>query len=75
MPDEKDPRYEVEDDLMLHLLQTIGSRVAASMPPGIGFGLFIFNLGPEGAMFWISNSQRDDMMKALREFIAKEGAN
>lgn len=36
----------------------------------IGFALMLFSFdGPE--FTWISNAQRDDMIKALREFIAK----
>lgn len=36
----------------------------------IGFALMLFSFdGPE--FTWISNAQRDDMIKALRGFIAK----
>ncbi len=36
----------------------------------IGFALMVFSFtGPE--FTWISNAQRDDMIKALREFISK----
>jgi hypothetical protein len=36
----------------------------------MGFALMLFSFdGPE--FTWISNAQRDDMIKALREFIAK----
>jgi len=36
----------------------------------MGFALMLFSFeGPE--FTWISNAQRDDMIKALREFISK----
>lgn len=38
-----------------------------------GFALLVFPFGqePEGRMNWISNGQREDMLVALKEFIAR----
>jgi hypothetical protein len=52
-------------------LREIGDGIRSKVPPGFGFGLFIFEFGDHGSMFWISNAQRPDMIKALREWIAK----
>lgn len=52
-------------------LREVGKQLGTKMPPGFGFGLFVFEFGEEGSMFWISNAQRPDMIKALREWIAK----
>ena len=72
MPD--DPRFEMRDELIEDLLRQIGKNVYNELPQGFGFGLIIFKYnGPE--FFWISSGQRDDMIKALREFIARESVN
>lgn len=42
---------------------------------GRGFALFVFDFGPDGTMNWLSNAQRDDMIAALREFIAAQEGN
>lgn len=38
---------------------------------GYGFALLMFSFGDEPEMTWISNAQRPDMIKALKEFIDK----
>jgi hypothetical protein len=37
---------------------------------GRGFALFVFDFGPDGMMNWLSNASREDMIVALRDFIA-----
>lgn len=51
-------------------LREIADSIKAKVPPGFGFGLFIFEFGDKGTMFWVSNAQRPDMIKSLREWIA-----
>jgi hypothetical protein len=53
-----------------HVAQVIGHH----LPPGWGFGLFLFTYGERGTMFWISSAQRDDMVKALQEWMRAEGS-
>ena len=36
---------------------------------GYGFALFMFSFGDDPEMTWISNANRVDMVKALKEFI------
>jgi len=38
---------------------------------GVGFALLMFDFGEHGNMTWISNAQRADMIKALRELIER----
>ena len=38
---------------------------------GYGFALFMFSFDDESEMTWISNAERSDMIKALKEFIDK----
>jgi len=39
----------------------------------IGFGLFVFELAANGAVFSMSNASRDDMRRALHDWLTKEG--
>jgi hypothetical protein len=80
MPD--DPRYEVEDESIKAVLRLIAERLAVGTAainkerpgrPQIGFALFLFEFDPGDAMFWISNAQRPDMQRAMREFLRREG--
>lgn len=79
MPDDKDPRYEVENDAMKAKLREIGAQIDRSLNEAadatgkrMGFGLFLFDFGPGGAMFWISNAERADIGRLLREFLDRE---
>lgn len=41
------------------------------LPVGMGFALLMFDFGPGGNMFYISNAQREDVLKSMQEFIDK----
>lgn len=73
MPD--DPRYEVKDPAVQATLIKLGGLIRASLPPGWGFSLFLVQYGPDGAMFYLSSANRDDMVQALREWLAREGVS
>lgn len=50
----------------------VGSLIAESIKEaggGFGFTLFMFSFHEGSEMTWISNAQRPDMIKALKEFI------
>jgi hypothetical protein len=60
-------------------LRSIHEVVKPLLPDGMGYGLFMFHFGDAdmikslgGAMVWVSNAQRADMIKALGEWIAHE---
>jgi len=44
----------------------IGKRIGSALPPGWGFGLTVFQFGTPFST-WVSNCNRTDMIKALRE--------
>lgn len=54
------------------LSRTLGSIMADAMPPGVGFTLLVFDFGERGNLAYISNAVREDMLAAMREFIAKQ---
>ena len=62
--------FEVRHDALERILQETGHHLA-TLPKGYGFALFLFNFGPEGATFYISNAQREDMIRLLEEFIER----
>ena len=47
--------------------QVLGRKIGPHLPPGWGFCLMLFSWGPGGLMTYISNGQREDVIKALRE--------
>ena len=62
-------RLELEDKcayIAKHVLKP-------AMPPNVGFTLLLFDFGAEGNMAYISTANRDDMIKAMHEFIEKQG--
>lgn len=51
----------------------LAKLIGESLPPGWGFGLFLFTFGENGTMFWVSNAARPDMILALQEWMRKQG--
>lgn len=74
MPVEYDERYEVQNEDMKRQLRSIAGAIDAGLPEGMGFGLFLFEFGPGGAMFWLSNADRADIVASLKEWITKQEA-
>lgn len=48
-------------------MQQMGKRVAEMLPSDFGFAILVFPLGSGGESNYISNADRSDMIKALRE--------
>lgn len=69
------PSFEVHHATAERKLKEIAQVLKGTMPPGWGFTLFLFEYGDEvdkGSMFYASSSDRQDMIKVLKEFIAKQ---
>jgi hypothetical protein len=64
--------FEIRNLEVESKLNEIGHLIGPVLPKGFGFTLLIFSFGPGGSMFYISNSDRRDMIKAMKEFIAKQ---
>lgn len=63
------------DEEMKTVLRTLACDISDKLPPGWGFGLFLFTFGEDhGPCLWISNAQRPDMMAMLQEFIRGQSA-
>jgi hypothetical protein len=66
--------YEVRNLEVEAKLREMGRMFKDSMPKGFGFTVLIFSYEP-GSMFYISSAERDTMITAMREFIAKHEHN
>lgn len=49
----------------------IGTFIASVLPHGVGFALLVYDFGEKGNLGYVSNGKREDMLKAMREFIEK----
>jgi hypothetical protein len=53
-------------------MQELARTVETILPAGTGFVVLAFDLGiSTGRLEYVSNSQRQDVVKAMKEFIAK----
>jgi hypothetical protein len=61
-------RAEREARLALEgLCADVGRRIGGALPSGVGFALLLFDFGGPGNFAYVSNGQRDDMVKFLAE--------
>lgn len=59
-------RRELEENA-----RDLGRRIAAGLPRGVGFVLFLYDFGDAGNMAYLANGKRVDVINALKEFIVK----
>ncbi len=64
--------FEVRNEQAEGQLHDIGRIIADSLPDGWGFTLLLFEFGAGGSTFYLSNARRDDMVRALQEFIERQ---
>ena len=64
-PDNKSPQKRVRDRM-----QTMGKFISRGLPPGWGFGLLVFEFRdtPGANLQYVSNAERDDMIRVLRGY-------
>lgn len=63
--------FKVRNEEAEKALASIGKILKELCPAGMGFAFLLFDYGEEGDMFYCSSAQRDDMIKAMKEFIEK----
>ncbi len=56
-------------------LQDIGKMIKNELPEDFGFVLLSFHFNTEGQLMYVSNANRDDVIKAMEEFIEKTKQN
>lgn len=68
----KGSNFEVKNDVIEKALKALGDQIKGFLPKGWGFTLMLFDTDTtRGSMFYISSANRDDMIKAMKEFIKK----
>ena len=57
---------------MENLQRKLAKKIDEALPDGWGFTLFLYEYSdePGGACFYISSSQRADMVKVIKEWLA-----
>jgi hypothetical protein len=71
----EDYREPVSDEVK-ETLRHMGRVVGKACPPGWGFTLLIFTFGEgEGRVLtYISNAEREDVLRVMQEFLRKQGS-
>lgn len=69
--------YDVKNGVIASRMRDIGQRIHSALDESelkgkMGFALLLFDFGVGGSMFYISDANREDMLKAMKEFIAKQ---
>lgn len=49
----------------------VGEVIKSALPPGVGFALLMYTFGEDGWMTYLSNGEREDMIKAMKELLLK----
>ena len=64
------PNYQIENPEIKELLLRLGESLKKNMPFGYGFTLLIFGFHNH-ELFYLSSATREDMKKAMLEFLEK----
>lgn len=60
-----------EEEFVKQHLQVIAQKVDRELPPNFGFVVLAFEFGKTGQMMYVSNAEREDVVKAMKEWIEK----
>lgn len=66
------PMERAAREMLEHKCRTLAYSVTRKLPKGVGMCLFLYDFGPEGALAYMSNGNRADVIKMLEEFLAKQ---
>lgn len=70
-PSSADPALEAAMADLGRSLGTVIRQRGEAMGRVIGFALLTFDMGKGGHLAYVSNADRGDMVRAMKEFIAK----
>lgn len=54
-------------------MQLIGRQIKEQIPPGFCYFVLVAPFGGPGHANYVSNAQREDIIKVMQEFITKNG--
>jgi hypothetical protein len=67
--------FEVRHPELEARLKEMGDHLRRALGDQIGFSLFLFEFQPGGSLFYTSNCAREDIVRAMKEFIALQEQN
>lgn len=68
-------KQEEIEEIVKSRLQRIAEKVNNELPTGFGFVVLSFAFGNPGQMMYVSNANREDIVKAMKEWIEKTENN
>lgn len=68
----RDPRFDVENEQVRATLNSIAKKIGGALDKGWGFTLLLFEFGPDGSLFYISSAEREDVIRMVKEWVAKQ---
>jgi hypothetical protein len=72
MPDmSNQANFQIHNEEIEKVLRELAKFIDKDLPSGWGFTLLLFEFDPGNSLFYISNAQQEHMLKAMREFIAR----
>ena len=66
---------ENEEEIVKRKMQTIARKVKEELLDGFGFVVLSFIFDNPGQMMYVSNANREDIVKAMKEWIEKTENN
>lgn len=64
-----------EEEIVKRKMQSIARKVDEELPDNFGFVVLAFKFNEKGEMIYVSNSNREDVVKSMKEFIEKTENN
>ncbi len=59
------------EEIIKSRMQIIAKKVKEELPDGFGFVVLAFKFNEKGEMIYVSNANREDVVKSMEEFIEK----
>ena len=64
-----------EEEVVKRRMQSIARNVDEELPDNCGFVVLAFKFNEKGEMIYVSNANREDVVKSMEEFIEKTKEN
>ena len=65
----------MEEEYLKSKMQDIARKVQEELPEDFGFVLLTYRHNSKGELIYVSNSNREDVVEAMKEFIEKTKNN
>lgn len=60
-----------DEEIVKSRMQNIARKVKEELPDNFGFVVLAFKFNGKGEMIYVSNANREDVVKSMEEFIEK----